>query len=241
MCHQVQLTGVDVHFDVEDAGVRIESACRCCGETGVEMEALTAASVAALTVYDMLKCHQRNMVIEECRLLEKSGGKSGHFVAGVARSESGSEVAAQATVEAVCISERKGTRKQPVDAIELQVGVGVVGDAHAGNWHRQVSLLPAEAVDELRGVLPDLAPGDFAENILVRGMNLKRLPVGTVLHVGTAELAVTQIGKECHNDCEIRRLTGKCAMPTEGIFCVVTRGGTVCAGNALQVRGEEQA
>lgn len=236
MCHPVGLTGVDVAFELEADGVAIEAACRCVGETGVEMEALTAVSAAGLTIYDMLKCHQRDMVIDEVRLLEKSGGKSGRFVREEGCGDAG---AGAAVVEAVCVSEAKGTRKHPVDAIELAVGTGVVGDAHAGAWHRQVSLLPAEAVDGLRDVLPELAPGDFAENVLVRGIDLKALPVGTTLSCGTAELVVTQIGKTCHNDCEIRRLTGRCAMPTEGIFCVVTRPGTVRAGDGLRVRGEE--
>lgn len=140
-----------------------------------------------------------------------------------------------AEVLAVCASEKKGVRKQPVERIELAVGAGVVGDAHAGNWHRQVSLLPQEAVDPLREVLPNLAPGDFAENILTRGLNLKALPVGTVLQVGAALLAVSQIGKTCHNECEIKRLVGKCAMPSEGIFCVVIRSGAVRAGDTVRV------
>ena len=227
MCHPVALTGVDVRFSVEAGGVGIEAACRCHGETGVEMEALSAVSAAALTVYDMLKAHQRDMVVEEVRLVEKTGGASGDFAARGARGA--------ATVEAVCVSEEKGTRKHPVDEIELVVGEGVAGDAHAGRWHRQVSLLPAEAVDELRDLLPELAPGDFAENVLTRGLDLKALPVGTVLRAGTAELVVTQIGKECHAACEIRRLTGRCAMPTEGIFCVVTRAGSLRAGDRLEV------
>ena len=227
MCHPVALTGVDVRFSVEAGGVGIEAACRCHGETGVEMEALSAVSAAALTVYDMLKAHQRDMVVEEVRLVEKNGGASGDF--------SARGVRGAATVEAVCVSEEKGTRKHPVDEIELVVGEGVAGDAHAGRWHRQVSLLPAEAVDELRGLLPELASGDFAENVLTRGLDLKALPVGTVLRAGAAELVVTQIGKECHAACEIRRLTGRCAMPTEGIFCVVTRGGSLRAGDRLEV------
>ena len=140
-----------------------------------------------------------------------------------------------ATVVAVCTSDKKGVRKKPVDVIELAVGTGVVGDAHAGAWHRQVSLLPDESVDELREVLPNLAPGDFAENILTRGLDLKSLPVGTVVAAGEALLAVTQIGKKCHNDCEIKRLTGKCAMPTEGIFAVVIRDGKVRAGDEVRV------
>lgn len=140
-----------------------------------------------------------------------------------------------ATVVAVCTSDKKGVRKKPVDVIELAVGTGVVGDAHAGAWHRQVSLLPDESVDELREVLPNLAPGDFAENILTRGLDLKSLPVGTVVAAGEALVAVTQIGKKCHNDCEIKRLTGKCAMPTEGIFAVVIRDGKVRADDEIRV------
>ena len=244
MCHQVALTGVDVRFSLLPSGVAIEAECRCTGETGVEMEALCAVSAAALTVYDMLKAHQRDMVVEEVRLLVKSGGASGEFTVqrGQALLHAEPEEACKSacppcTVEAVCLSERKGTRKRPVDAIELVAGSGVAGDAHAGNWHRQVSLLPAEAVDTLRDVLPDLAPGDFAENILTRGLDLKALPVGTVLAAGTAELVVTQIGKTCHSDCEIARLTGRCVMPSEGIFCVVTRGGTVRPGDEVTVRG----
>lgn len=138
-------------------------------------------------------------------------------------------------VIAVCTSAEKGVRKQSVDSIELEVGTGVVGDAHSGAWHRQVSLLPDEAVDELRQVLPNLKAGDFAENILTRGLDLKSLPVGTVISVGEALLAVTQIGKKCHNDCEIKRLVGKCAMPSEGIFTVVIRGGEVRPGDEVHV------
>ncbi len=143
--------------------------------------------------------------------------------------------AASGHVLAVCLSERKGVRKKPVDSIKLEVGCGVVGDAHAGSWHRQVSLLPNESVDELREVLPALAPGDFAENVLTEGLDLKSLPVGTVLAVGEALVAVTQIGKKCHNDCEIKRLVGKCAMPSEGIFAVVIRGGEVRRGDGVRV------
>ena len=232
MCHPIQLTGVDVRFElVDDAcgrGVAVEAECRCCGETGVEMEALTAASVAGLTVYDMLKATQRDMVVDDVRLLEKSGGASGHFV----RAEA---AVADASVVAVSISEKKGTRKKPQDSIRLVVGHGVEGDAHAGSWHRMVSLLPEESVDVMREMLPNLAAGDFAENILTRGLSLKELPVGTVLTVGECELVVTQIGKKCHNDCEIHRLTGKCVMPTDGIFAVVTRGGVVRPGDAMRV------
>ena len=257
MCHPLQLTGVDVHFSLEADGVAIEVTCKCVGETGVEMEALTAASVAGLTIYDMCKAHQRDMVIDQVRLLEKDGGKSGHFVragegpacAGTVGTDAAGEKAASlspnpaaslpaGTVAAVCLSERKGERKHPVDAIELVVSQGIAGDAHAGNWHRQVSLLADESVDLMRaGGWPDLGPGDFAENVLTRGIAVHELPVGTMLAVGPALLVVTQIGKTCHNDCEIRRKTGMCVMPTKGIFCVVVRGGTVRAGDAVRVVG----
>lgn len=250
MCHPVQLTGVDVSFAYEEDGIAFTATTRCCGETGVEMEALTAASVAGLTIYDMCKAHQRDMVITEVRLLEKDGGKSGHFVRAEGDDPTASLDAAAAahavpelphgTVVATCISEKKGTRKHPVDSIELVVGKGIAGDAHAGTWHRQVSLLANESVDLMRAKGIDLAPGDFAENVLTRGIDVKSLPVGTTVAVGPARMVVTQIGKTCHNDCEIRRLTGMCVMPTDGIFCVVTRGGIVRAGDEVRVMGEDE-
>lgn len=235
MCHPIQLTGVDVRFELSDApcGVAIEAECRCCGQTGVEMEALTAASIAGLTIYDMLKAAQRDMVVSDVRLLEKSGGKSGHFVREGALLV---EKPADGVVVATSISTKKGTRKVPQESIRLEVGLGVQGDAHAGAWHRMVSLLPEESVDEMRELLPKLAAGDFAENILTRGLSLKDLPVGTVLEVGECELAMTQIGKKCHSDCEIHRITGKCVMPTDGVFAVVTRGGTVRPGDPVRIR-----
>ena len=241
MCHPIQLTGVDVRFELSDApcGVAIEAECRCCGQTGVEMEALTAASVAGLTIYDMLKAVQRDMVIDDVCLLEKSGGKSGHFVRGsVAEVDKGTVPlsTSDGVVVATSVSTKKGTRKVPQESIRLEVGLGVAGDAHAGAWHRMVSLLPEESVDEMRELLPKLAAGDFAENILTRGLSLKDLPVGTVLEVGECELVMTQIGKKCHSDCEIHRITGKCVMPTDGVFAVVTRGGTVRPGDLVRIR-----
>ncbi|RHR06818.1 MOSC domain-containing protein [Pseudoflavonifractor sp. AF19-9AC] len=144
-----------------------------------------------------------------------------------------------AEVTAVCISERKGTRKHTVPFIEVKKDHGIVGDAHAGNWHRQISLLADESVDTMRGKGVELQPGDFAENILTRGLELNTLPVGTVLRVGETRLQVTQIGKECHNDCEIRRLVGTCVMPTKGIFAIVLDEGTIRPGDTISV--EESA
>ena len=109
------------------------------------------------------------------------------------------------SVKAVCISETKGTVKHPVPEIYVKINYGVCGDAHAGNWHRQVSLLADESVDTMRLRLPDISVGTFAENILTRGIDLSKLPIGTKLRVGEALLEVTQIGKECHADCAIRK------------------------------------
>ena len=136
-------------------------------------------------------------------------------------------------VLAVCISEKKGTRKTVVPEIAVRVGYGLDGDAHAGSWHRQISLLAQESVDTMRADGLELDAGIFAENIRTEGVDWKRLPVGTVFSIGGAVLELTQIGKECHNDCEIKRLTGRCVMPTEGVFAVVRRGGVIRPGDGI--------
>ncbi len=144
-----------------------------------------------------------------------------------------------ARVLAVCISEKKGVRKHAVDEIRLAVGLGIEGDAHAGNWHRQVSLLGQESVDTMRARGLTLTPGAFAENIVTEGLTLRALPVGTLLQAGEALLCVTQIGKECHNDCAIKKTAGMCVMPTDGVFAVVVRGGVVRPGDEITVREEQ--
>lgn len=140
-----------------------------------------------------------------------------------------------ASVVAVCISEKKGEQKHEVEEIVLKKEHGIVGDAHAGNWHRQVSLLGTESVDKVRAVLPEIAHGAFAENILTEGITLYTLPVGTRLRVGPVLFEVTQIGKECHQGCAIRQLTGDCVMPREGIFAIVLEEGTIRAGDRVEV------
>lgn len=140
-------------------------------------------------------------------------------------------------VISVNISEKKGERKHKVERIELKIDWGIVGDAHAGNWHRQISLLAKESIDTMRAMgLHHLTPGAFAENINTEGIELKSLPVGTRLRVGECLLEVTQIGKECHNDgCAIQKATGCCVMPTEGIFAIVIKGGNVQNGDEIVV------
>ena len=141
-----------------------------------------------------------------------------------------------AKVVSVNISERKGTLKKPVSQIELKLRHGIVGDAHAGDWHRQISLLAEESVDTMRALSPiSLDAGVFAENINTVGIDLKHLPIGTHLRIGETEVEVTQIGKECHNDCAIKKAVGKCVMPTEGIFAVVVKEGTVRPGDEIKI------
>ena len=140
------------------------------------------------------------------------------------------------TITSINISKEKGVVKTPVDTAICKCNHGIVGDAHAGNWHRQISLLADESVDTMREACPiELDAGIFAENINTRGIALKTLPVGTRLRVGETELEVTQIGKQCHNDCEIKKATGKCVMPTEGIFAVVIKEGRIRPGDEIEV------
>ena len=141
-----------------------------------------------------------------------------------------------ANVVSVNISERKGEQKHPVSEIQLKLRHGIVGDAHAGDWHRQISLLAEESVDTMRANCPiPLDAGVFAENINTVGIDLKHLPVGTHLRIGETEVEVTQIGKECHSDCAIKKAVGRCVMPTEGIFAVVVREGTVRPGDEIEI------
>lgn len=139
-------------------------------------------------------------------------------------------------IRAVCISGKKGEQKHAVEEVELLPDHGIVGDAHAGNWHRQVSLLSTESVAKVQKKIPfKLAPGAFAENILLEGICLYELPVGTRMKLGTALCEVTQIGKECHNDCAIRKAAGDCVMPREGIFVKVLTAGRAKAGDFVTV------
>ncbi len=141
-----------------------------------------------------------------------------------------------ARVIAVNISEKKSTFKLPIKQACLKINYGIVGDAHAGNWHRQVSLLAQESIDKMTALgVEDLTPGKFAENITTQGIELYTLPVGTQLKIGDVLLEVTQIGKECHQHCQIYEQVGKCIMPSEGIFAKVIREGTINAGDEISV------
>jgi cyclic pyranopterin phosphate synthase len=124
-------------------------------------------------------------------------------------------------------SERTGVQKRPVERAVLKPEHGIAGDAHAGAWHRQVSLLADEDIRTMRGKGVEIGFGDFAENITTLGIELATLPIGTCLHLGEAVLEVTQIGKECHQGCAIYQAVGDCVMPRRGIFTRVIHGGTI--------------
>jgi MOSC domain-containing protein YiiM len=144
-----------------------------------------------------------------------------------------------ARVIAVCISVNKGERKKPVPSVLLREEHGIEGDAHAGPWHRQVSLLAQESIEKMRRLGLDVSSGDFAENITTAGLDLVSLPVGSRLLVGETELEVTQIGKECHSRCAIYHQAGDCVMPKEGIFARVIRGGWVKPGDGVTPIGPQ--
>ncbi|MDD2422105.1 MAG: MOSC domain-containing protein [Heliobacteriaceae bacterium] len=142
-------------------------------------------------------------------------------------------------IVAVCSSPDKGTRKKNIGAGTLIPDSGLAGDAHAGPWHRQVSLLALESIQKMRDLGLDVNPGDFGENLTTEGIDLPRLPLGTKLQLGTEAVGeVTQIGKECHTRCAIYYQAGDCIMPREGIFVKVLRGGPVKVGDQVSVVAE---
>ena len=145
------------------------------------------------------------------------------------------EASIKGIIKAVCISEKKGTEKHPVNEIVLKENFGIEGDAHAGKWHRQVSLLSAEKVDEFNARGGDAAIGAFGENILVSGIDFKKLPVGSIMRSGDVVMKLTQIGKECHSHCQIFHTMGECIMPTQGVFAKVLHGGEVRTGDTMHV------
>jgi cyclic pyranopterin monophosphate synthase len=258
LCHPIALTQVDLSFAVADSEPRIDIECttRTEDRTGVEMEALVGAAVAAITIYDMCKAVDRGMIVGDLRLLEKTGGKEDYVRDRTAATLAGASGLAQrvaaalagagappaglglleGTVVAVNISELKGERKTPVCEVTLRPEHGIEGDAHAGTWHRQVSLLAQESIDKMRDMGLDVTAGDFAENITTTGVDVASLPLGTTLDLGEALVEVTQIGKECHSRCAIYHQAGDCVMPREGIFVRVLVGGRVKAGDTVRVK-----
>ena len=139
-------------------------------------------------------------------------------------------------IKAISVSENKGTQKVNVPEAELKVDCGIVGDAHAGKWHRQVSLLAIESIEKMIAMGADVSPGNFAENITTEGIDLLALSLGGRLRLGeSVELEITQFGKKCHSDCEIFQQIGDCIMPREGIFAKVIQPGRISVGDSIEV------
>ena len=138
-------------------------------------------------------------------------------------------------VMAVCISEKRGTQKKNVGEAKVVLGYGLENDAHGGDWHRQISLLSYEKMQEFNERGANVEDGAFGENIIVSGIDLRTLPVGTKLQCPDALLEVTQIGKQCHGHCEIYYRVGDCIMPREGIFTKVIIGGSIKTGDEITV------
>ena len=142
-------------------------------------------------------------------------------------------------VIAVCTSERKGIQKHDVHAAHFSVDWGIDGDAHAGRWHRQVSLLSADKIEVFNQRGANVVPGAFGENLVVDGFDFRALPVGTLLRCGDVLLEMTQIGKECHSHCEIYKKMGECIMPHEGVFARVITPGTISVGDEMSIEKRE--
>jgi len=143
---------------------------------------------------------------------------------------------AEGKIVALSVSDSKGVPKKNVPEVELLRDHGIAGDAHAGPWHRQVSLLALESIEKMRCKGADVGPGAFAENITTQCLDLTSLQIGDRVVIGDSELEVTQIGKECHNRCAIFEAVGDCVMPREGIFTRVVTGGRVRVGDAASIR-----
>lgn len=138
-------------------------------------------------------------------------------------------------VMGICISEKRGTQKKEVGEANIVEGWGIEGDAHGGNWHRQVSLLSFEKIEAFRKKGAEVDFGAFGENLIVEGYDLRTLPLGSRFRIQDAELELTQIGKECHSHCEIYKKMGECIMPREGVFTKVIHGGRIKNGDAVEL------
>ena len=142
------------------------------------------------------------------------------------------------TVKAVNISEKKGTQKYNIHTVNVIEDWGLENDAHAGKWHRQVSLLSYEKIEEFKSKGAPIKDGAFGENLIIDGYDFKTLPIGTKFKCNDVVLELTQIGKKCHSGCEIYKIMGDCIMPREGVFTKVLRGGTITEGDSFDIINE---
>ena len=226
MCHNILLTGANIKFNITSDAIEVEAEVKTTGKTGVEMEALTAVSIACLTIYDMCKSIDKGMTIDSVELIKKTGGKSGLYLSKEIKGK----------VVSVNISQEKGVMKKPIKEGLFKMDKGLENDAHGGNWNRQVSLLAIESFSKMeKDSIESLSPGMFAENITTEGIILNELALGTRLVIGETIQEVTQIGKECHSGCEISKKVGKCVMPEEGIFTKILKNGIIRPGDIIEV------
>ena len=144
------------------------------------------------------------------------------------------------TVKAVCISEKKGTPKKNIGEALFIEEYGVEKDAHAGKWHRQVSLLSYESIEDFKKRGAVVEDGAFGENLIVSGFDFKNLPVGIRFICGDVVLEMTQIGKQCHQGCAIQKITGDCIMPREGVFARVLKGGRISVGDEMRILEDDR-
>lgn len=224
LTHPIRLDSIRADiFPLDKERVGCFVTASACDRTGVEMEAMVAASTAMLNLYDMVKGVDKGARIEGVRLVSKTGGKSGDWLS------AGAELG---RIEKLATSKGKGTPKDPCDEVALKVGFGVENDAHGGDWHRQISLLGIESIDKMKSQGLDVSFGSFAENIATSGVCLYELPIGTLIYGESgAVMEVTQIGKECHTKCAVYYKAGDCVMPREGIFAIVLVSGPIRTGD----------
>lgn len=233
MCHPLLLSSVDIDFelDLDNSLIIIHCRVKNKGQTGVEMEAITGATIAALTIYDMGKALDRWMEIGGISLMEKSGGKSGQL-----RKEEGQEVKPVGSLYSICISPERGQLKREIFQANVIADHGIESDGHTGTWSRQVTCLDRAALlkaNQEHGL--DAGPGDFAENLLIDGIDFQQLQVGSRLKLGESViLEVSQIGKEDHPSVVTRTL-GVTLLPYEGLFCRVIQGGKIKKADRVEV------
>lgn len=139
------------------------------------------------------------------------------------------------TLRAICISEKRGTAKKTVSKAEIIADYGIKNDAHAGAWHRQISMLSREDIDDFNSRGGNVTDGEFGENLIISGLDFSQLTPGRRIRIGSAVLEITQIGKECHSDCEIKKRVGMCIMPLKGVFARALSGGTISPGDRADI------
>lgn len=142
-------------------------------------------------------------------------------------------------VLAICISERRGTQKVKINEAKFIEDFGIENDAHAGKWHRQVSLISNEKIEAFKARGGNVHPGAFGENLIVEGIDFRNIPVGTIFKCNDVELELTQIGKECHQHCQIFYQVGDCIMPREGVFAKVLKGGSIKIGDEMEIKNND--